>query len=55
MCELAVGLTLLSPCLCNYLKGGCSKVDVGLSSHVTATGQEVMASDCSRAGWILGK
>ena len=43
--------------LYNCLKGGCGEVGVGLFSHVTATGQEGMASSCVRGGscWILGK
>ena len=41
----------------NDLKGGCSEVGVGLFSHVTAIGREVMASSCAMGslGWILGK
>ena len=41
----------------NRLKGDCSKVEVGLFSHVTAIEEDVMALSCTRggSGWILGK
>ena len=43
--------------LSSYLKGSCGEVWASLFSHVTVTGQEVMALNCTRehSGWILGK
>ena len=43
--------------LYNCLKEDCVEVVVGLFSHVTVIGGEVMTSSCTREGlgWILGK
>jgi len=39
------------------LKEGCGDVEVGLFSHVTVIGWEVMASSCTwgGSGWVLEK
>ena len=53
--EKRIGCDLIA--LYNHLKRDCCEVGVALCSQVAATGQEVMALNCTRegSGWTLGK
>ena len=43
--------------LYSYLKEGCGRVEINLSSQLSVIGLEGMASGCTRggSGWILGR